>query len=137
MARFTKGQKVWVVEPYEDFDGDAFFPGEDLYVVTPPGITHLNGKTLASTTCRVRCPASGADAWVEESLLVAVPSTGWPRALQKSRAENDDLSQKITGLQSDHDALHRLVKNVINGHVGENYLRDQYTKMFPDPTRTI
>lgn len=62
MSALTEGQAVAVLAPHKDCDGEWLLPGERLYVV------EVRGERV-----RVRCPATGADCWVEAGLLSAVP----------------------------------------------------------------
>lgn len=60
------GDQVQVREPYEGLvRGDWLLPGETIYVLAVDG---------RDDRARVRCPASGVDAWVDLDLLVQPPT---------------------------------------------------------------
>lgn len=64
MTTFIEGQEVRVTRPIQ-YGHEWLLPGEQLYVLTIN--TYAGGNRV-----RVRCPRSGADAWVDESDLSPV-----------------------------------------------------------------
>lgn len=56
-----EGDAVTVKSPHKDYQSQWLLPGEIAYVID------INGHR-----CRVRCPASGADMWLDGPLLEKV-----------------------------------------------------------------
>lgn len=65
---FTEGQCVRVTEPIRDYTGEYLLPGEDIYVLTVRDGSNL----LPYPSIRVRCPSSGVDMWISETMLSKV-----------------------------------------------------------------
>lgn len=68
-TRFPEGSTVDVTEPFKDYDGDWFLPGETLYVLEDRGPSRL----ISVRRVHVRCPASGADGWLDPEQLKEKP----------------------------------------------------------------
>jgi hypothetical protein len=61
MMKFLEGQEVHVHVPYKTYDEQWFIPGERIFV-----LEDRDGRG----NVRIRCGASGADAWVPRELLL-------------------------------------------------------------------